>query len=140
VKEYLSPYEKDSVAKGFSGSMRTQHERLHCILIKLIYSVKWTFFLYTDIWVLKFTSKIFIFKLQLPMSSCLQMFKILNFFFSKNSCDVCSCVKKCVSSGSKLLKYLATELNPIVYLCVKQSVNILERIHGLFHHFKWFVW
>jgi len=46
------------------------------------------------------------------------------------SCSVLSCVKKCVSSGGKVLKYLATELNPIIYLCMKQPVSILERTHG----------
>jgi len=35
-----------------------------------------------------------------------------------------------MSSGSKVLKYLATELNTIVYICMKQFVNILERIGG----------
>jgi len=63
------------------------------------------------------------------MFSCFQMLKIFNFFCSKNSCSVCSCVQKCVSSGSKVLKYLAIELNPIIYLCMKQSLSILERIH-----------
>jgi hypothetical protein len=47
---------------------------------------------------------------------------------SKNISSIRSCVKKNLSNSSDLLKYFATELNPIVYVYMKQSANILERI------------